>query len=207
MEHLMLKTTRRVVCMLAAAVVLAGLSACGQKVTRVESDTVIDLSGNWNDTDSRLVADEMVQDALSQSWLTRFNREQGNPPTVIVGEVRNLSHEHINTRTFIADIERALINSGEVEFVASSEERQEVRAERKDQDLHASEETRKAMGQETGADFMLKGSINTIIDAISGEQVRFYQVDLTLIDLANNRKVWVGQKKIKKTIEKGGLRW
>jgi len=63
------------------------------------------------------------------------------------------------------------------------------------------------MGQETGADFMLKGTINTIIDAISGEQVRFYQVDLTLIDLASNRKVWVGQKKIKKTIEKGGLRW
>ena len=68
-------------------------------------------------------------------------------------------------------------------------------------------ETRKAMGQETGADFMLKGTINTIIDAVSGEQVRFYQVDLTLIDLASNRKVWVGQKKIKKTIEKSRLRW
>lgn len=207
MEHVMRKTTKRFVYSLIIAVALAGISACGQKVTRVESDTVTDLSGNWNDTDSRLVADEMIQDALSQSWLTRFNREQGKPPTVIVGEVRNLSHEHINTRTFISDMERALINSGEVEFVASSEERQEVRAERKDQDLHASEETRKAMGQEIGADFMLKGSINTIIDAVSGEQVRFYQVDLTLIDLANNRKVWVGQKKIKKTIEKGGLRW
>ena len=207
MEHVMRKTTKRFVYSLIIAVAVAGISACGQKVTRVETDTVTDLSGNWNDTDSRLVADEMIQDALSQSWLTRFNREQGKAPTVIVGEVRNLSHEHINTRTFISDIERALINSGEVEFVASSEERGEVRAERKDQDLHASEETRKAMGQEIGADFMLKGSINTIIDAVSGEQVRFYQVDLTLIDLANNRKVWVGQKKIKKTIEKGGLRW
>ncbi|MBT8127094.1 MAG: penicillin-binding protein activator LpoB [Gammaproteobacteria bacterium] len=186
---------------------LAVISACGQQVTRVETDTVTDLSGNWNDTDSRLVADEMIQDALSRSWLTRFNREHGNPPTVIVGEVRNLSHEHINTRTFIADMERALINSGEVDFVASSEERQEIRSERMDQDLHAAEETRKAMGREIGADFMLKGTINTIIDAISDEQVRFYQVDLTLIDLANNRKVWLGQKKIKKTIEKSGLRW
>lgn len=186
---------------------LAVISACGQQVTRVETDTVTDLSGNWNDTDSRLVADEMIQDALSRSWLTRFNRERGNPPTVIVGEVRNLSHEHINTRTFIADMERALINSGEVDFVASSEERQEIRSERMDQDLHAAEETRKAMGREIGADFMLKGTINTIIDAISDEQVRFYQVDLTLIDLANNRKVWLGQKKIKKTIEKSGLRW
>ena len=186
---------------------VAVISACGQQVTRVETDTVTDLSGNWNDTDSRLVADEMIQDALSRSWLTRFNREHGSPPTVIVGEVRNLSHEHINTRTFIADMERALINSGEVDFVASSEERQEIRSERMDQDLHATEETRKAMGREIGADFMLKGTINTIIDAVSGEQVRFYQVDLTLIDLANNRKVWLGQKKIKKTIEKSGLRW
>jgi len=190
-------------------VAIAGisLSACSPTVTRVESDTVTDLSGNWNDTDSRLVAEEMVQDALSRPWLTRFNREHGKPPTVIVGKIQNLSHEHINTRTFVADIERALINSGEVDFVASSQEREEVRDERKDQDLHAKEETRKAMGQETGADFMMKGSINTIVDAIEGEQARFYQTDLTLIDLETNRKVWVGQKKIKKTIEKGGLRW
>ena len=190
-------------------IALAGisLSACSPTVTRVESDTVTDLSGNWNDTDSRLVAEEMVQDALSRPWLTRFKREYGKSPTVIVGTIQNLSHEHINTRTFVADIERALINSGQVDFVASSQERQEVRDERKDQDLHAKEETRKAMGQETGADFMMKGSINTIVDAIEGEQARFYQTDLTLIDLETNRKVWVGQKKIKKTIEKGGLRW
>ena len=203
----MLKKSKYLISSLIITVALSGLVACGQKVTRVETDTVTDLSGNWNDTDSRLVADEMIQDALSRTWLTRFNREQGKPPTVIVGEVRNLSHEHINTRTFIADMERALINSGEVDFVASSKEREEIRSERKDQDLHATEATRKAMGQETGADFMLKGTINTIIDAVSGEQARFYQVDLTLIDLASNRKVWVGQKKIKKTIEKGGLRW
>jgi uncharacterized protein (TIGR02722 family) len=203
----MLKNPKNLITLLTVAVALAGLAGCGQQVTRVETDSVTDLSGNWNDTDSRLVADEMIQDALSRSWLTRFNREYGKPPTVIVGEVRNLSHEHINTRTFIADMERALINSGEVDFVASSEERQEIRDERMDQDLHATDETRKAMGREIGADFMLKGTINTIIDAISGEQVRFYQVDLTLIDLANNRKVWLGQKKIKKTIEKSGLRW
>ena len=184
-----------------------GLAACKPTVTRVDSAAVTDLSGKWNDTDSRLVSSEMVQDVLSRPWISRFTKKKGKQPTVIVGKVRNLSHEHINTRTFVADIERALINSGEVDFVASSTERKEIRGERKDQDLHSSESTRKAMGQEIGADFMLKGSINTIVDAISGEQARFYQIDLTLIDLANNRKVWVGQKKIKKTIEKGGLRW
>ncbi len=182
------------------------LTGCGQTVTRVDSDTVTDLSGKWNDTDSRLVSQEMIQDVLSRGWLTNFNREHGKAPVVIVGTVRNLSHEHINTRTFIADMQRELINSGEVEFVASAKDREEIRAEVREQDLHATEETRKAMGQEIGADFMLQGSINTIIDAISGEQARFYQIDLTLIQLGTNRKVWVGQKKIKKTIEKAGFR-
>lgn len=189
-----------------ALVLALGLSACKQEVTRVESDSVTDLSGNWNDTDSRLVAEEMIQDALSRSWLANFNRQHGRAPTVIVGSVRNLSHEHINTRTFIADMERTLINSGDVDFVASSAERDEIRDERKQQDLHASESTRKAMGQETGADFMLQGSINSIVDAIEDEQARFYQVDLSLTDLETNRKVWLGQKKIKKTIKKSGFR-
>jgi uncharacterized protein (TIGR02722 family) len=193
--------------LLSLVVIGSALVACKPSVTRVDSAAVTDLSGNWNDTDSRLVAQEMVQDVLSRNWLPSFSNKQGKAPTVIVGGVRNLSHEHINTRTFIADIERELINSGEVDFVASSKEREEIRSERMDQDLNATEATRKAMGQETGADFMLQGSINTIVDAVEGEQARFYQVDLNLIDLASNRKVWVGQKKIKKTIEKGGLRW
>lgn len=193
---------------LSAALVLGlGLTACNPKVSRVDSSAVTDLSGNWNDTDSRLVAEEMIQDVLARPWLSRFNKDHGKVPTVIVGTVRNLSHEHINTRTFISDLEKSLINSGDIEFVASAEDRNEVRDERKDQDLNAKEETRKSMGKETGADFMLQGSINTIIDAVSGEQARFYQVDLQLIDLESNRKVWVGQKKIKKTVEKGGLRF
>ncbi len=181
-------------------------SACGTKVTRVDSEAVTDLSGKWNDTDSRLVSREMIDDVLSRSWVSNYTRVHKLPPTVIVGEIRNLSHEHINTRTFISDLERELINSGEIDFVASATERTAVRDERVDQDLHAREETRNAMGQETGADFMLQGTINTIIDAIEGEQARFYQIDLTLIDMLSNRKVWVGQKKIKKTIQKSGWR-
>ena len=195
------------VTILLSLLAVLNLSACGTSVKRVSSDSVTDVSGNWNDTDSRLVANEMIDDLVSAIWLNRFKRDAGRVPTIIIEKVRNLSHEHINTRTFIADIERSMINSGEVEFVASSDERTAIRTERMDQDLNASEETRKAMGEESGADFMLQGSINTIVDAKSGEQVRFYQIDLTLINISNNKKIWVGQKKIKKSIEKGGLRW
>ncbi|MDR9437338.1 MAG: penicillin-binding protein activator LpoB [Thiohalophilus sp.] len=193
--------------LLAGMTLVAGLTGCGTRVERLEADEVRDLSGAWNDTDSRLVSEEMINDMLSRPWVNDFKRRTGKQPVVIVGTVRNLSHEHINTNTFVNDIQRELTNSGRVTFVASRDERQEIRDERLDQDIHASAETRKAMGQEYGADFMLSGQINTIIDMEGRTQVRYYQVDLTLISLADNRKVWVGQKKIKKEVANSKLRF
>ena len=183
------------------------VTACSTSVERVSSDTTIDLSGAWNDTDSRLVAEEMIQDALARPWITDYSGKTGKRPAVVVGTVRNLSHEHINVKTFVADMERALINSGRVDFVASRDERGEIRDERIDQDLNAREGTRNAAGQELGADFMLQGQINTIMDVDGKEQVRYYQVDLTLISMADNRKVWLGQKKIKKLVKNAKIRY
>lgn len=192
------------IAVLSTATILTG---CSTSVKRMEAGEMTDLSGDWNDTDSRLVSEEMIRDVLGRPWIDRFISEKGNLPAVIVGAVRNLSHEHINVATFIGDIERELINSGGIVFVASKTERGEIREERQDQELNASSETAKRMGQELGADFMLTGAINTILDTEDDEQVRFYQIDLSLISLADNRKVWVGQKKIKKLIDKSTFRF
>ncbi|PKH05538.1 penicillin-binding protein activator LpoB [Moritella sp. Urea-trap-13] len=183
------------------------LAGCSTSVERVDAGQTVDLSGAWNDTDSQMVAQEMISDVLARPWYNKFTAKTGQSPSVIVGTVRNLSHEHINTKTFVNEMERELINSGQVEFVASSDERSEIREERIDQDLNATESTRNAAGQEQGADFILKGQINTIIDTADSEQVRYYQVDLSLISLADNRKVWVGQKKLKKLVSNGKLRY
>ena len=185
---------------------IVGTGACSTTVERVDSDKQRDLSGDWNDTDSRLVSEAMINELMDGPWLQNYRRAHDSIPTVIVGTVNNLSHEHINTRTFINDMERALINSGKITFVASRAERDEVREERRDQDTHAREETRSRMGQETGADFMLKGSISSIMDVEGRRQVRYYQIDLTLIDLESTHKVWLGQKKIKKFVSKASVR-
>jgi len=178
------------------------------KVERKAVETTIDLSGRWNDVDSRMVSEEMIKDCLNRPWLERFSaRHGGKAPTVIVGRVRNRSHEHINVQTFVKDLEMALINSGRVQFVASKGERAGVREERLDIAKHASEETIKGPGEEIGADFMLIGSINTIRDEIAGKAVIFYQTNLELIDMANNLKAWVGEKKIKKLIKRPRVKW
>ena len=185
-----------------AAVVVTGCSG-GKQVDRIDPDEVIDLSGRWNDTDSRLVSEEMIADCLSRPWKSRHYESKQKRPIIIVGQVRNKTSEHIAVGTFIGDIERSFINSGEAELVASPEEREQIRDERADQQEFSSQESMKQWGREHGADYMMIGVINSIEDREGGEMVIFYQVDLTLIDLEKNTKVWQGQKKIKKYIQMG----
>lgn len=178
------------------------ITACGpsKQVTRIDTKEVTDLSGKWNDTDSRLVSEEMVNDVLSRPWLTDFLTSKGKKPVVIVGKIRNKSNEHIALETFSKDIERELLNSGKITFVASKEEREEVRDERKDQQDFASAESFKQFYKEIGADYLLSGVINSIQDASEGQKVIFYQIDLELINIETNTKAWIGNKKIKKFI-------
>jgi penicillin-binding protein activator len=178
------------------------LSGCARQVTRIAPEQAIDLSGRWNDVDSRLVAEEMIRQSFAANWVTNhMQRRGGEPPTVLVGMVRNRSLEHIPVGTFVRDLERAYVNSGQVRVVAGGAERSDIREERLDQQDYASAESRARLGLEQGASYMLQGEIQSIEDREGRRRVVFYQVDLSLIDLESNSRVWVGQHKIKKYVQ------
>lgn len=185
-----------------------GGSACGKRVSRIDPSSVTDLSGRWNDTDSRLVANALIEQSLAAPWVGRYtNTHGGESPAVIVGSFRNQTLEHIAVNTFISELERAMINSGAVTMVASPQERSEIRAERTDQQEHAQASSRARMAQELGANYMLQGEITAIEDEEGREKVVYYQVDATLTDLESNVKVWAGQHRIKKYIERARIGW
>lgn len=188
--------------LLAVVVAVAGLGCKSTRVERVDVDEAYDLSGRWNDIDSQDVAKTMISDVLSRPWLENFRSEEGRKPAVVVGGVINRSDEHIATETFLNDIEREFINSGTVRSIAGDTFREKLRQEVRGQQTHASEETAKRMAQEIGADFMLTGTINTILDTEGGRQVKFYQVDLTLINVETHEKVWIGTEKKKKVVSR-----
>lgn len=179
------------------------LSGCAnRKVSRIDSNVVVDLSGRWNDTDSQLVSAEMISDLLTARWLPVYESQHNNKrPVVVVGTVTNKSHEHINAETFIKDIEKAIIKNGSVRLVQAGEKRQELRTEREQHNQgYTSAETAKKWGLELGADFMLQGTINSIVDAYKKNKVVYYQIDLELTNLETNEVVWIGDKKIKKQV-------
>lgn len=178
------------------------VTSCQQqrKVSRVDPDRTIDLSGRWNDSDSRLVAEEMIRDVLGRPWLSRFEARNDRQPVVIVGDVKNRTHEHIDAETFIRNMEREFVNSGLVRVVQSAEFREQMRQERADQHEFADPATVARWRKELGADFMMTGTINSIVDQHGREKVIFYQVNLELSDMETNEKVWIGEKQIKKTV-------
>jgi uncharacterized protein (TIGR02722 family) len=185
--------------------------SCGA-VKRIRTEQVKDISGRWNDTDARLVAEEMTADIIQRPWHSNFLAKYERKPVVILGEVLNKSHEHIDSEPFIKDLEKDLINSQVVRIITNGTFREKIRSERKDQqqqqdrqtDNETGKDLQKKLGRELGADFMLFGYINTIVDSSDKgkERIIFYQVTLELTDLDTNEIVWIGSKKIKKYVKK-----
>jgi penicillin-binding protein activator len=194
---------RKVVCgfaEVALVAVLLGSCVSYTGVQRIESNRDIDLSGRWNDTDSRDVAAAMIDQILEGRWLTVFRRGNRDTPSVVVGTVLNRTHEHIATNTFVTDVERALINSGDVRVLQGGEFREQLRAERADQQEFASPATAARLGVEIGADFILQGTISSIVDSSGRQQLIFYQVDLELTSVETAEKVWIGSHQIRKLV-------
>lgn len=183
-------------------IVAVSFTGCSTiKVKRIDVDKPVDISGAWNDFDATVSAKALIADCLAKPWLTGFMKNSGREPVVIVGNINNRTAEHINAEVISKGLEYELLNSGNVKFVASPEERVQMRAERADQQQgYTSPETMAQLGREHGADYMLIGSINSVKDELKGKAVVFYKVNLELVDLTTNMKTWIGQHEIKKTV-------
>jgi len=174
---------------------------CSHKVTRIDPAETPDINGTWNNNDSRMTADVMIDQILGEHWLTDYSQANGKKPVVIVGFVNNKSHEHIEAETFMKDLERSFLSTAKVGLVQSGQKREELRAEKADQQTNASASTMKRFGLENGADYILQGSINSIVDAYKRKKSITYQVNLELTNIQTNEVVWIGDKKISKYVK------
>ena len=178
----------------ALCTVLILLSGCGTTVNRIQSGTQSDLSGYWNALDVRIVCDALISDILSNPRVDQEIRAMGNrKPIVIVGRFRNDSDEHIDTEIITSIMEASVFNSGRLDFVAGGDTRDDLRSERQDQQSYASEETAARLGRELGADFMLTGSVRTIVDRNDTQIIRTYFVTAELTNIETNARMWIGQ--------------
>jgi uncharacterized protein (TIGR02722 family) len=186
------------------------IGCAGTTVSRVDSGTQVDVSGYWNDTDVRQVSETLINACLANPNVSRIANEwrtkhKGENPTVIVGKFMNRSSEYIDTTIISKMMQTAIINSGQLDFVAGDFNREQLRTERLDQSGNASEETASALGNETAATFMLTGTVNSIVDRSGNTAVRSYFVDAQLTNIETNRIIWQGENNdIKKVVKQAG---
>jgi penicillin-binding protein activator len=194
---------KRFTFILIIASVFICFSCASTKVERVDVNTIVDLNGYWNDTDVRIVCESLIDDCISSPRINAFEATKGRVPYVIVDRIRNESDEHMDTEIVSNKIALAIINSGKMEFVSSKNQRESLRQEKLDQADYASENSAKSIGNETAADFMLMGSVKTIVQTSGNKSVRTYYVSIELQDIETNRIVWMGENSsIKKVITK-----
>ncbi|HLT73487.1 MAG TPA: penicillin-binding protein activator LpoB [Ohtaekwangia sp.] len=177
------------------------LAGCSPTVNRISPDTQVDLSGRWNDSDSRMVADQMIYDLVNSESYKAYARDLGRKPVIIVGTIRNRTSEHIDASNYVKKLEVVIHNSGLAELVEGQEFRDQVRRERAEQQEFASAATMAQWGKETGADLMLFGEMSSETDTAVRKRVVNYVTTLFLTDLESNKRIWYGQREIKKLVK------
>lgn len=177
------------------------LISCARSVSRVDPGTQIDLSGRWNDSDSRMVAQKMINDLLGSEKFKDYSKELNKKPSIIVGLIRNKTSEHIDADNYIKKMELAIYNSNVADLVESDSFREKLRQERAEQQDFASSGTASKWGKEQGANLMLFGEMTSETDVYNKRKVVNYITTLFLTDIETNKRVWYGQEEIKKYIK------
>jgi uncharacterized protein (TIGR02722 family) len=170
-------------------------------VTRLDPATEVDLSGRWNDTDSRKVADQIIYDLFDSESFKSYTKNIDRKPVIVFGAIRNKTSEHIDANNFVKKFEIVIHQSGVADLVESEEFRDKLRVERLEQQEFADPATVKQMGKEAGADLMLFGEISSETDTYNNRRVVNYITTLFLTDIETNKRIWYGQNEIKKYVK------
>ncbi|MES2746252.1 MAG: penicillin-binding protein activator LpoB [Bdellovibrionota bacterium] len=185
------------------------LTSCAKDFEGTYSDPqkVEIVDDKWSESDAHKVAASMIGQVLAKPWLASFEAEKKKKPIVVVDMIANRTDEHIDTKALTEAMTDELINSGKVRFV-NAEKRQQILDEIKYQNSGTTEaKTKKSIGKQIGADFMLSGAISSSVHTQGGLKTVNYLTALTLTDLETSEIVWSNKEEIKKRFNRSSKGW
>ena len=126
-------------------------------------------------------------------------------PIVMVTNLQNKTDEHIDTQSIMDMIRVELTNSGKVAFV-DKEARQDISNEYDYQNSGmVNNQTKKGAGQQIGADFIINGRLDQIVQEVGKEKTVYYKVTLNLTNLKTGLITWTNNKQLRKTFKKKSI--
>lgn len=156
------------------------------------------LNDQWSETDMQKVVADLVMSMINNPEIANAKR----PPIVMVTKLQNKTAEHIDTQSIMDMVRVELSRGGRVSFV-DKEAREDVSAEYDYQNSGMmSEETKKSKGGQIGADYIINGRLDTIVQQAGKDKTVYYKVTLNLTNLKKNIIVWSDYKQLRKKYRK-----
>ncbi|CAN5596886.1 penicillin-binding protein activator LpoB [soil metagenome] len=178
------------------------LAGCGSKEfvhgTYDDVDKENNLNDTWSETDMQKVVADLVMSMTQSHDIANAKR----PPIVMVTKLQNKTSEHIDTQSIMDMVRVELGRGGRVAFV-DKEAREDVAAEYEYQGAgNMSEESKKSKGGQTGADFIINGRLDSIVQQAGKDKSIYYKVTLNLTNLKTNVITWSDYKQLRKKYRK-----
>jgi uncharacterized protein (TIGR02722 family) len=156
------------------------------------------LNDQWSETDMQNAVKSLASSLTGHPSIANAK----SPPIVMVTNLQNKTSEHIDTQSIMDKIRVELMKAGKAEFI-DKEARQDIADEYNYQNSGmVSDETKKGPGGQTGADFILNGRLDSIVQEVGKDKTVYYKLTLNLTNLKTTRITWTDDKQIRKVYRK-----
>lgn len=184
------------------ALAFLALTSCGPKAfVKGEYDDVNRenlLNDQWSETDMQKAVQDLVASLMNSAAIAQAKKM----PIVMVANLQNKTSEHIDTQSIMDMVRVELMKSGKVGFI-DKEARQDIADEYNYQNSGmVSQETKKGPGGQVGADFMINGRLDSIVQEVGKDKSVYYKLTLNMTNIKSSMITWSDQKQIRKTFKK-----
>jgi penicillin-binding protein activator len=182
---------------------LLSLAGCGPKAfVKGEYDEDVNkqnlLTDQWSETDMQVTVKSMVDSLINHPVINSAKV----PPVVMVTNLQNKTSEHIDTQSIMDMVRVELMNSGKVSFV-DKEAREDIKNEYDYQNSGmVNDTTKKGPGGQVGADFIVNGRLDSIVQEAGKDKTIYYKITLNLTNLKTSVITWTNQKQFRKLFKK-----
>ena len=181
------------------------LTACGPRAfikgdydKDPESENL--LTDQWSETDMQVAVHDLVN-SMVNTTRAYGNVNNRRIPIVMVTNLQNQTSEHINTESIMDMVRVEITKNGQVQFV-DKQARGDIKEEYEYQEGMVTEETKSKKGSQIGADYILNGRLDSIVQEAGSKKTVYYKLTMNLTDLKSGLIAWTDQKQLRKLYKK-----
>lgn len=184
------------------AVAICFLASCGPRAFTKgdyeDPEKVNLLNDQFSESDMQHMAKTLVDSMVASRPIAKATK----PPVVMVTKLENKTDEHIDTQSIMDMVKVQLGKSGAVAFV-DKEAREDVSKEYDYQNSGAMDQTTiHSKGKQVGADYILNGRLDSIVQEVGKDKTVYYKITLYLTNLNTNVSVWQDHDQVRKAYKK-----